>query len=131
MKLIKKSIFAVLILAVMSILVTKATSVTNVIQLLDQNIEALAVEDPLHPSSPPDINGSTGGSGYWDYYEGAIIICDTHQHAFSAQCWRFSFESDWTGRNCTFYCYFSGVQADHCSTAWAVLSSFFAYCAEY
>ena len=67
MKLIKKSIFAVLILAVMSILVTKVTSATNMADLLDQNIEALALEDPEHPSNFGELFG--GGYGYWDDYD--------------------------------------------------------------
>jgi len=117
----------VLILAIMSILVTKATSATNVIQLLDQNIEALALEDPNNPSSPPDLDG-----GGYNYGDPAVITCDANQHVFSAQCWKFVTEADsFTGRNCHFICKISGNPADHCSTLWAVLSSGFAYCAEY
>ena len=82
MKTVKKSIFTALILAVMSILVTKATSATNMADLLDQNIEALALEDPEHPSSPPDIDGTTGGYG-----NGYIIEYDTWVQSYWVNVW--------------------------------------------
>jgi len=49
MKTIKKSIFAALIVAIMGIFITKALSNTTANDLFDQNVEALALEDPNHP----------------------------------------------------------------------------------
>jgi|GEM_PF-2511484 hypothetical protein len=77
MKLIKKSIFAVLIIAAMGIFVTKTLSNTTVNELLDQNIEALALEDPEHPSNP----GMGYGGGY-DIYE-----FDTWVQSYWVNCW--------------------------------------------
>jgi len=51
MKTIKKSIFAALIVAIMGIFITKVLSNTTANDLFDQNVEALALEDPNHPSS--------------------------------------------------------------------------------
>jgi len=58
MKTIKKSIFAALIVAIMGIFITKALSNTTANDLFDQNVEALALEDPRHPSS---------GEGDWEW----------------------------------------------------------------
>ena len=136
MKPIKKTIFAALILAVMGIFATRATSDATINGLFDQNVEALALEDPRHPNGSGDTGVLDDGeySGGAVYYPGggATITCDAHQQVFSAQCWRFQTEADgFSGRNCHFICFFTGKAADHCSTLWAVASSFFAYCAEY
>jgi len=48
METIKKTIFAALIVAIMGIFVTKPASYTAVNDLLDQNVEALALEDPYY-----------------------------------------------------------------------------------
>ena len=77
MKIIKRTIFAALIVAVISIFATRVVSDTTVNDLLDQNIEALAQGGNPNESEDPGEGG------------GATITC--HQtwvgHDW-AQCWK-------------------------------------------
>jgi hypothetical protein len=49
MKTVKKTIFATLVVAMMGILITKVLPSATVNDLFDQNVEALAAEDPNNP----------------------------------------------------------------------------------
>ena len=60
MKTVKKTIFATLVVAMMGILITKVLPSATVNDLSDQNVEALALEDPEYPSNFGDGFGVGG-----------------------------------------------------------------------